>query len=187
MKRNKKNASVKRLTLDAVLVAVYFALSMISVTVGGLKVTLEHLPVIVCAVLYGPVDGLLVGGFGEFLDQMLTYGFTPTTVLWMLPAMFQGLALGLCTRFAKKQLGLDALLEKKFPAAFLIACVITSLGCSCLNTFALYVDSKMYGYYSYAMVFGVFWVRICIGTVSSAILAMVTKPIAAALRRARFV
>lgn len=184
---NRRSSSVKRLTLDAVLVAVYFALSMMSVTIGGLKMTFEHLPVIICAVVYGPVDGLLVGAFGEFMNQMLTYGFTPTTVLWMLPAMSQGLLLGLCARFAKKRLGMDALLEKKLPVAFFLACAITGIIGSCINTFAFYVDSKMFGYYSYAMVFGVFWVRIGIGAVSSVLIAMVTKPVAAALRRARFV
>lgn len=185
--KNQRTSSVRRLTLDALLVAVYFVLSMISVTIGGLKVTFEHLPVIICAVVYGPVDGLLVGAFGEFLNQMLTYGFTPTTILWMLPAMSQGFLLGLGAKLAKKRLGLDALLEKKIPVAFFTACAITGIISSCLNTAAFYVDSKMFGYYSYAMVFGVFWLRIFIGTVSSVLMAMVTKPVAAALRRTRFI
>lgn len=184
---NQSRFTPKRLALDAVMVALYVALSMLAIPVGGLKLTFEHLPIIICAMVFGPVDALIVGAMGELMNQMLTYGFTPTTILWMTPAMFRGLSMGLGAKLLPKKMGLDALLEQKLPVFYVVFCVISGLLCSCLNTFTLYVDSKMFGYYSFAMVFGVFWVRMAASAVSSVLMAAAAKPVAGALRKARII
>lgn len=177
----------KRMATNAMLAALYFALSMLAVPVGGLKLTFEHLPVIVAALMFGPVDALIVGALGELANQMLTYGFTVTTLLWMTPAMFRGLSMGLCAKLLSGYVGLNAVIEKKLPIAFWVICVISGLICSLLNTFTLYVDSKMFGYYSYAMVFGVLWVRLAASAVSSVLMAAAAKPVLAAMRKAKIV
>jgi hypothetical protein len=105
----------------------------------------------------------------------------------MTPAMFRGLSMGLAAVLARKTLGLEAVLEKKVPTAFFIACVISGLICSLLNTFTLYVDSKMFGYYSYAMVFGVLWIRLGASAVSSVLMSVAAKPVAVALRKAKMI
>ena len=61
---NRSRFTAKRLALNAAMVALYFALSMMAVPVGGFKLTFEHLPIILCAVLFGPVDALNVGALG---------------------------------------------------------------------------------------------------------------------------
>ena len=179
--------STRRLALNAVMVALYFALSMLAVPMGGLKLTFEHLPIIITALLFGPLDALIVGALGELVNQMMTFGFTPTTILWMTPAMFRGLSMGLCAKFLSKHVGLNAVIEKKLPVAFLVICVISGLICSLLNTFTLYVDSKMFGYYSYAMVFGVLWIRLAASAVSSVLMAIAGKPVLVALRKAKII
>lgn len=85
----------RRLVIDAMLAALYFVLSLISIDLGSMKITLVGLPVIVCGLLYGPVDGFIVGILGSFFEQMLKFGFTATTVLWILPAGVRGLMMGL--------------------------------------------------------------------------------------------
>ena len=177
----------KRMATNAMLAALYFALSMLAIPVGGLKLTFEHLPVIIAALMFGPVDALVIGALGELANQMMTYGFTVTTVLWMAPAMFRGLSMGLCAKFLSKYVGANAVIEKKLPLAFLVTCVISGLICSLLNTFTLYVDSKMFGYYSYAMVFGVLWIRLAASAVSSVVMAVAAKPVLAAMRKAKIV
>ena len=177
----------KRITINAMMVALYFALSMLAVPMGGLKLTFEHLPVIITALLFGPVDALIVGALAELINQMMTYGITVTTLLWMAPAMFRGLSVGLCAKLLGSYVGLDAVIEKKLPVAFLLVCVISGLLCSLLNTFTLYVDSKLFGYYSYAMVFGVLWIRLAASAVSSVLMAVAGKPVLVALRRARII
>ena len=177
----------KRMATNAMLAALYFALSMLAIPVGGLKLTFEHLPIIIAALMFGPVDALVIGALGELANQMMTYGFTVTTVLWMAPAMFRGLSMGLCAKFLSKYVGANAVIEKKLPLAFLVTCVISGLICSLLNTFTLYVDSKMFGYYSYAMVFGVLWIRLAASAVSSVVMAAAAKPVLAAMRKAKIV
>lgn len=177
----------KRLALNAVMVALYFALSMMAVPIGGFKLTFEHLPIILCAAFFGPLDAVIVGALGEFINQMLTFGFTPTTILWMTPAIFRGLSMGLGAKLAPKRFGKAALLETKVPVSFVAYCVISGLICSLLNTFTLYVDSKMYGYYSYAMVFGVLWLRLGASAISSVLMSVVTKPLAHTLRKSRMI
>ena len=172
---------------NAMLAALYFALSMLAIPVGGLKLTFEHLPIIIAALMFGPVDALVIGALGELANQMMTYGFTVTTVLWMAPAMFRGLSMGLCAKFLSKYVGVNAVIEKKLPLAFWVTCVISGLICSLLNTFTLYVDSKMFGYYSYAMVFGVLWIRLAASAVSSVVMAVAAKPVLAAMRKAKIV
>ena len=41
----------------------------------------------------------MVGAVGGFLNQMLTYGFTVTTLMWIFPNAVRGLLVGL---YAKK-------------------------------------------------------------------------------------
>ena len=184
---NRSRFNAKRLAVDAVLVALYLAISMLAVPIGGFKLTFEHLPVILCAIFFGPVDAVIVGALGELTNQMLTFGFTPTTILWMAPAMFRGLSIGLAARIAPRLLGKEAMLEKKIPVAFWICCIVSGLICSLINTFTLYVDSKMFGYYSYAMVFGVLWIRLGSSALSSVAMSAVARPLIHAMRKARVI
>lgn len=185
MKKN--HFPVKRIAMNAVMVALYVGLTLLTIPLGGLKLTVEALPVIICAVAFGPVDAAIVGFLGEMLNQMMTYGFTPTTLLWILPAVVRGLFVGLCVLGLKKKLSADALLTGKTAAILVAVCIISGVLVSLLNTFTLYVDSKMYGYYSYAMVFGVFWIRIITGMISSAAMGVATVPIVTALKRAKLI
>ena len=135
----------KRLSFNAVLAAMCAVLGAVSLDFGNLKLTFESFPVIIAALLFGPVDAMLVGGIGTFLYQVLRYGITVTTPLWILPYVLCGLVVGL---YAKKhsfnmdkiQLGIII-----FAGSILIFL---------LNTFVLYVDSKVYGYYSFVYIFG---------------------------------
>ena len=95
--------NTKRLVTVAVLIALYTVLSLFSANLGLIKLTFESFPVLVASLMFGWVDGLLVGAVGGLLNQMLTYGFTVTTLMWILPNAVRGLLVGL---YAKKH-GLD--------------------------------------------------------------------------------
>ena len=179
----KQRFSTKRIAICAVLTAIYIGLSMFSFIIGGVKVTIEGLPVIVAAVVLGPINAAIVGFLGEFMNQMLTYGFTPTTLLWTLPAVARGLFVGICLKAVNK--------SGRFPGwrgvAFFAICALSGMIASCFNTLAYYVDSKMFGYYNYALVLGAFWIRLAVGVVASSVMAAVTIPVTLALRRAKLI
>lgn len=184
-----KNRSIYRLVLNALLVAMYYLLAtLFSVELGGLKITVEALPVVLCAVIFGPADAALVGGIGEFLNQMMgRYGLMVTTPLWVLPAVVRGLFVGLCMLPVKKSCDFKDLFKGKRLLIFYATCLMSAMIVSCLNTFTLYVDSNMFGYYTYALVFGSFLYRILLGLLNTAIMATLTIPLATALRRARLI
>lgn len=181
MQENQKKT--RRIVMNAVMIGVYIALTFLTISMGGLKITFEHFPVVLSAVVFGPVDAMLVGGIGELLNQLFTFGLTPTTALWILPIVFRGAALGLCARLLKKQMSASVICAKPVPVVFLIICVISGIFSSCLNTVAFYVDSKMFGYYSYALVFGAFLTRILLSAITSVIIVIGTKAVLYALNK----
>lgn len=179
--------TIKRIATDAILIAVFFALAMLSVVVAGVKITFNSLPVVIAAVLFGPIDGFLVPFLGEFLSQMLHYGFTPTTILWMLAPALRGLIIGAAVLMLRKSMSLDTILGNKRPWVYFLVCIVAAVLTSLANTGAYYVDSKMLGYYTYELIFGVAGVRIVSNVVSSVLTAILALPVFAALRKAKLI
>lgn len=190
MQKNIRNMATKRLTVNAILIAIYVALRFFNIPFGdAFRFTLAPFPVILCALLFGPVDGLLVGLLGEFLSQVLgPYGLTPTTLFWCLGETLRGGTLGLCSMvFLRKWLLCAPRPSKKQIMTLLICCVLTGVLASLGQTFALYVDSTMMGYYSYAMVFGVMIWRILVYVLLSGCFGYLSLPIISALRKTQIV
>ena len=184
---NRSSFPIKRLATDAVLIAVYFALAVLSVVVAGVKITFNSLPVVIAAMVFGPIDGFLVPFLGEFLSQMIHYGFTPTTVLWMLAPALRGLIVGAAVLLLRRSMSVDTILGSKRPWVYFLVCIVAAVLTSLANTGAYYVDSKMLGYYTYELIFGVAGVRIVSNVVSSILTAILAIPILAALRRAKLI
>lgn len=135
----------KKLVLNALFIAIYVVLSYVSLNLGNMVITLSGLPIIVGALLFGPVSGMEIGLLGSLLDQLLKYGLTATTILWIIPAGVRGLMVGGYARHHGYRLGSKQLALIIIVSAFVV---------TALNTVAMYVDSKLYGYYSWAYVFG---------------------------------
>ena len=168
-----KLSKTKRLALDAMLAAMFVVLSLFSIRLPGMKITLDSLPILVGAALLGPLDGLAVGLIGSFLNQMITYGFTATTLLWIIPAGLRGLLVGL---YAKRH---DFSMTLRQTVFITIA---TALLVTALNTLFLYVDSWVYSY-SYAAALPTLVLRIVAGIVTAVLFSVILPPILTALRR----
>lgn len=162
---------------DAILIAMYAVMStFLTLNLGGMNISVGSLPIIVGAVLFGPADGLIIGLLGSFLNQMFSYGLTPTTVLWLIPAAARGFVIGY---FAK---------HRNFNMATgqtVFITVISSLVVTALNTVVMYADAKIWGYYTYAYVFGKIIPRIFSGIITAVILGVLVsrliKPLKSAL------
>ena len=182
MKR--KHFTARRIAINAVLIALYIVLGFIKIPIGNmLRINFASFAVVVCAVAFSPIDGLVVGFLGEFLSQILgPYGLTPTTALWALPEAVRGLLLGLSVLLIVGRQPTNANNSKGF-IIYLVCCIVTGIIASLLNTFALYVDSKMFGYYNDYMVFGVLAIRLGLAVVMSATFGAMALTIVTALRR----
>lgn len=185
----KTTFSTKRLVLDAVLIALYVLLGFWKIPIGNmLRVNMAPFAIVICAVAFGPIDGLVVGFMGEFLSQILgPYGLTPTTVLWALPEGVRGLLLGLAMVLFFRMKVPAANRMNKSTIFYLAVCVITGIVASLFNTFALYVDSKMFGYYTYYMVFGVLLIRLSMAVIISGLFGYIAQLVVPALQRNKLV
>lgn len=160
-----KRKIITRIAICAVLAALYFVLDLISIKAGPFKLSVSGLPIIIVAVIYGPIDGMIVGFVGAFLGQLVSYGFTPTTLLWVLPAVLRGLIVGLC--FRKQNV-------KNHPVKLIIVILISSLIVTTANTIVMYIDSVIYGYYSYAYIFGALLYRYIAGILTGIVYTVLT-------------
>lgn len=160
--------STQKLAETAVFIALFIVLSYMSLDFGNISITFKGLPVIIGALFMGPVAGMEIGLFGSLVDQVLRYGFTATTLLWVLPYV----VLGLVSGAMGKKMG-NPLTRKRLIILVLIANLITTA----INTVGIYIDSKIYGYYSFAYVFGAVPVRILSGVIRAAIYAAIIWPV----------
>ncbi|MBR0040442.1 MAG: folate family ECF transporter S component [Oscillospiraceae bacterium] len=169
-----KLSKTKRLAADAMLAAMFFVLSLFSINLPGMKITLDSLPILVAAMLLGPLDGLAVGLVGSFLNQMITYGFTATTLLWILPAGLRGLLVGLYAKRHAFSLNVRQMI---------FITVATALLVTALNTLLLYIDSWVYSY-SYIAALPTVALRIAAGIITAVVFSLLLPTILSALRRA---
>jgi len=167
----------RQLALDAALSALCAVLGYVSLDLGNLKVTFESLPILLGALLFGPLDGMAIGGVGTLIYQLLRYGVSVTTPLWMLPYILCGLLAGLCAR----RCGFE--LSRRQMTALVVG---NELLITVLNTGVLYLDSLIFGYYSPAFIFGSLGLRlvICVGkaVAFSAVLWVLVRDIRRAVR-----
>lgn len=174
---SKKKPNIRQMAADSMLAAMCAVLGGVALDLGNLKISLEGLPIIVGALLFGPLDGAAIGFVGSSVYQLLRYGISVTTLLWVLPHAVCGLIIGL---YAKKN-GFSLGTGK---TVFIV--VIAELAVTTLNTGVMYIDSKVYGYYSAVYIFGSIVVRyaICVG--KAIVTGAIMPPLVALLRKKVF-
>ena len=158
----------KRLAVNAMMAAMCAVLGFIALDLGNIKITFETLPIHIGALLFGPVDGMAVGAIGTLIYQLLKYGVSVTTVLWMLPYIICGLVVGLWAKKRSFSVG-----DKEM----IVLIVLSELMITALNTGVMYIDSKIYGYYSFAYIFGSLLVSIIVCVVKAVAYGFVLPPL----------
>lgn len=168
----------KRLTLDSMLIAINVVLCLIApIKLSNFKFTFEALPILVAGLLLGPKDGLLVGTLGSAIYQIFFsgYGLMITTPLWIIPHSVSGLVVGLYSK--KHNFKLD------YKQTVLI-CVLSSLLVTLLNTIAIYIDAKAFGYYTFSYVFGSILIKIATGIILAILYSLIINKLMAKFKRA---
>lgn len=166
----------RMLTTSALLAALVVIFGQFSLRIGNsFKFTLDEIPIYIGALLLGPVCGTAVGGIGTLISQLLDYGFSPTTPMWMLPNIITGLLAGL---YAKKQ---NFKLSKKQAIFILLFCNLVS---TTLNTLFIYIDAHIYGYYTPALILGMLIPRYLLSIAKGVVYALVLPPLVERLRTA---
>ena len=168
-----KKITTRQLAMDAMLAAMCAVLANLALDFTQVKITFESVPVLIAALLFGPLDGRAVGFTGTTIYQLLRHGVTVTTPLWILPYVLCGLIVG---AYAKR---------KKFAlsqARMIGIVVLAELVVTGVNTGALYIDSNLFGYYFPGFITGALALRLGICVVKALAYAMVLPVLLARLR-----
>lgn len=136
-KAMKKQNSVYRLAIDAMLAAMCAALGYFSLDLMDFKFTFENLPILIGGIIFGPVDGMLIGFVGTFLYQLIRYGIEASTPLWIVPYVISGLIAGLGGYFCRKQDKYGFRVLVLVPVLLVNAALVTLM-----NTGSLYIYYK---------------------------------------------
>ena len=173
-------SNVRKLCYAAILAAMYLPLSLyVAVQVGNVRISFGSLPVVVGALLFGPVESVAVALVGEFLKQILTYGVTYTTVLYLIPPALRGLVIGLAAALVRQRGGR---LEERRPLCYAVcaaAAVCTTVG----NTLVNWLDSVLMGYYFPGLILGDLVWRLLVGMVNAVVIVSLAMPLVRTLRR----
>lgn len=164
----------RQLTLDAMLCALCAVLGYVALDLGNVKLTFESLPILLGGLLFGPVDGMLIGGVGTLIYQLLRYGVSATTLLWIVPYVVCGLIAGAWGRINHFRL-------ERAQTVFLVVCA--ELAVTGLNTVPIYVDSKLYGYYYPGIILGVLTLRLVISVGKGIAFGLILPELIGTIRR----
>ena len=139
-------ARIRRIALDAVLVALFVLFSAVLTFKTPLfEVSWASLPILVAAFLFGLPDAVAVAVLGSFLEQALSsYGLGVTTPLWMAPVILQALVAGVLAYLVRRSGNRFSLL---FPVVVLeVTIVVSELVLTAANIAALYLDGMIWEY-----------------------------------------
>ncbi len=178
---SKSRISLQQLCRIAVLAALYVPLALyVAVQVGNVRISFGSLPVVVAALLWGPLDSCLVALIGEFFKQMLSYGFSATTVLYLIPPALRGVVIGLVVWHLFRTRG-EHLDQHRLLcySVCMLAAIVTTTG----NTLVNWLDSVLYGYYSPLLIWGDAAWRFTVGIINSVVIATAAFPLVALLRK----
>lgn len=177
---SKSHHQIQRLCRIGILAALYVPLSLfVAVQLGNIRLSFGSLPVVVAALLCGPAEGFLVAFIGEFFKQFLSYGFTATTVLYLLPPALRGLVIGAAAWWLCRSRGEQ--LENRRPLCYVV-CILAAILTTTGNTLVNWLDSVLYGYYTPALIFGDALWRFAVGMLNAVVIATVAIPLVKLLR-----
>ena len=149
------NTNVKKLVLIALYAAIFVVLSIFgTINFSGMKLTSQNLPIYIGAITLGSAPGAIIGFAGMLINQLVTYGFSATTLFWVLPQTIIG---GTCGYFFEnKKVKVGGGLK------YWVCILGLQVALTVLNTIVIAIDALLYGYYNFIIVFGPFILRIMV-------------------------
>lgn len=164
--------TARRLALDGVLVAIYFVLATYcSIPIGNqYNITLQALPVIICAFLFTPLDTIVVSTMGDLLYQVVRFGLSSTTVMWLVPHLIFACILSIYVYFRKEKMG---------KVESIIVIILANLILTLLNMLVSYIDGLIWGYSVAVLV--TMPIKLLLSIATAIALGFVSMPIVKAL------
>ncbi len=172
--------NVKRMCHAALLAAMYLPLSLYAaVQVGrNVRISFGSLPVVIAALLFGPLDAAAVAMVGEFFKQLLTYGVTYTTALYLIPPALRGLVIGGAVLLLRQR---GERLEERRTLCYAV-CILAAVCTTVGNTLVNWLDSVLMGYYFPGLILGDFVWRLIVGMLNAVVMSSLAISLVKVLR-----
>lgn len=149
----KNKNTVLRMCEISMISALSYVLGRLTISVDTLKITFAAFPILLLAYIspyWG--DATIAAFIASFLGQLLEYGLSITTPLWIFPVVFRALIFWVLVH---KLLAYNFSKILYYCGGILIAIFVTVL-----NTVVMAVDALIFGYYTKVYVWGMFFVRL---------------------------
>lgn len=164
------NTNLRKVVLIAFYTALFVVLSLYgTINLSGMKLTIQNLPIYVGAIMLGAVPGAAIGFAGMFINQLITYGFSATTLFWVLPQTIIG---GICGYIFENKI-----IRVGSGIKFWICIITLQVILTVINTIVILIDSLIFGYFSFLVVFGPLVLRIMVSIIVGIIYCIVIPPI----------
>lgn len=177
----KKNKTYK-LAVMGILGALCIAFSCLSIKTGPLTVSFASLPIYVAAFYLGAPEAIVVALLGGAADQIISYGISTTTLLWLIPGVLRAVIAFLLSYWYKK------LYKKPIETDYtitLIACVISSLICTLATTAVMAIDALLFNYFSWTYIILSLGMRLFSSILVAILCGTVVSPIVNILKQKR--
>lgn len=151
--------------------ALSFVLGRLTLSVDNLKITFAAFPILLLACIspyWG--DAAIASFVTQFLGQMLEYGLSMTTPLWIFPSVFRAVVFWfLVHKILKNNL---------YKVSYYIGVAVIAMSVTVLNTLIMALDAIIFGYYTTVYVYGMFFARLGSGILSMLLMSYVVALIA---------
>ena len=180
MMDTKKRYYVHTLCAMALLIGMMVLLKKtLSIETPYMKINFASLPILLGAMMFGPVEGAVVAVIGELIIQMTgQFGLVPTTFIWIWPPAIRALVVGSAAVWARST-GIP--LERR-PALCYIVCIAGAVLTTTGNTLGMWLDSLVY-HTSFSAALFIAPARYVSGVVTAAVIATLSMPLVHLLRR----
>ena len=179
---SKTQKQLKLICLSAMMAAIFVVLDYFSDSVSIIlgpnrKISFNSVPILIVAILCGPLWGSITGFVGSLISQWLMYGIDPTTIFWMLPWMVEGLLVGLIFIAFKRKLSVWSLGTCAISGAIIV---------TIFNTVGLIAQYYIYGIGKglYAIIIVGTPVRLLMGVLTAVIITAILPLIIYPLKKA---
>lgn len=190
------NIKIKKLVQVSLLIALFVVLGKVAtIDYGRFKISIKSLPVYIGGIVAGPIEGALIGGIGELVLQLTgQYGFTPTTPIWVMPYTIIGLLAGIVfkNKLFNNSLNQSVLFlnrentkESRFRINIILfsTMIVFQVLLTALNTAAIYIDSVVFSYYRWELVFGMLIYRLFFSIIVGVIFSIIIPDIVFAIKK----
>ena len=172
---------IYKISFCAVFAAMYVVLALIDIGIGpNIRLSFGSLPIIIMSLLFGPAVGVCTALVGELLNQILTYGLTVTTPIWLLVPMIRAFIIGFGAKLYKKKF--DKPIECRLPWLYVVTGVAAA-ATTFFNTIAIGLDAWIFGFFSWPYVTAALAIRFAVGIVTAIILSTISIPIVKAIKK----